>query len=69
MVPEGVPEDRVAYLQAAFMHALSKQETIDAFMENHLLVEPIPGDEARQMYFEGFDAMRQFFIDTGRIEE
>jgi tripartite-type tricarboxylate transporter receptor subunit TctC len=69
MVPEGVPEDRVAYLQAAFMHALSKQETIDAFMENHLLVEPIPGDEARQMYVEGFDAMRQFFIDTGRIEE
>lgn len=69
MVPDGVPEDRVAYLEAAFMHALSQQETIDAFMENHLLVEPIPGAEAQKMYLEGFDAMRQFFVDTGRIEE
>jgi tripartite-type tricarboxylate transporter receptor subunit TctC len=69
MVPEGVPEDRVAYLEAAFMHALSQQETIDAFMENHLLVEPIQGDEAQTMYTEGFDAMRQFFVDTGRVAE
>ena len=69
MVPEGTPEDRVAYLEAAFMHALSQQETLDAFMENHLLVEPIPGDEAYKMYMEGFGAMRQFFVDTGRIAE
>jgi tripartite-type tricarboxylate transporter receptor subunit TctC len=69
MVPEGVPEDRVAYLEAAFMHALSQPETIDAFKQNHLLVEPIPGDEAQKMYTEGFGAMRQFFIDTGRIAE
>jgi hypothetical protein len=69
MVPEGTPPDRVAYLEAAFMHALSQQETLDAFMQNHLLVEPIPGDEAYKMYMEGFDAMRQFFVDTGRIAE
>jgi tripartite-type tricarboxylate transporter receptor subunit TctC len=69
MVPEGTPDDRVAYLEAAFMHALSQQETLDAFMENHLLVEPIPGDVARQMYLDGYEAMRQFFIDTGRLSE
>jgi tripartite-type tricarboxylate transporter receptor subunit TctC len=69
MVPEGTPQDRVAYLEAAFMHALSQQETIDAFMRNHLLVQPIPGDQAREMYLQGFEAMHRFFVDTGRVTQ
>jgi tripartite-type tricarboxylate transporter receptor subunit TctC len=68
-LPPGTPEDRRAWLAAEFLAAMDTPEMAEAFKEAGLLLQPVPEAETKEQFVESFTALKDFLVETGRIEQ
>lgn len=68
-LPPGVPEDRKAYLESAFLEVLESDEAEAAFMEAGLTLTPAGAEAAQAQYQESFDTLKAFLSETGRVSQ
>lgn len=68
-VPPGMSEDRKAWLSSAFHEVLQSPEMAEAFTNAGLTLNPATAEEMQAMYEQGYADLREFLIETGRIED
>ncbi|MEF2549217.1 tripartite tricarboxylate transporter substrate binding protein [Aurantimonas sp. E1-2-R+4] len=68
-LPAGVPEDRKAYLEDAFLKVLESDEAKKAFEEAGLTLAPTGAEAAQKQYQESFETLKTFLAETGRIPQ
>lgn len=61
------PEDRKAYLEAAFLEALQSEEMAAAFEEAGLTLTPADAEQTQERYRQTFEDLQSFLRSTGRI--
>lgn len=68
VLPVGVPEDRKAWLESAFLDVMNTEAAQDAFREAGLLLDPVGAEQTKRKYDEAFASLKQFLVDTDRME-
>lgn len=68
-LPPGVPEDRKAYLESAFLEVLESDEAKTAFEAAGLTLTPAGAQTAQEQYQESYDTLKAFLTETGRVTQ
>lgn len=68
-LPDGVPEDRRAYLAASILSVLGNDATKAAFADAGLTLTPEGPEAAAKSYQETFDRLHDFLEESGRLSD
>lgn len=68
-VPPGMDAERKDWLASAFHEVLQSPEMAEAFTQAGLTLNPTDADEMREMYAQGYEALREFLMETDRIAD
>lgn len=68
-LPNGVPEDRKAWLAAEFLAAMTGPEAEAAFQAANLMLTPSDEASTKASFAQSFEELKQFLISSGRLEE
>ncbi|MCF8482915.1 MAG: tripartite tricarboxylate transporter substrate binding protein [Rhodospirillum sp.] len=68
-LPPGVPEDRKAWLESAFMEVLESDEAKQAFADAGLTLSPTGAEETKASYEDTYQSLEGFLKSSGRLSK